>query len=184
MSKFKVYDNYLPESDFKSVSDFLMGSAIDWHYNYSILQPGQVEDYDYNYQMIHNFYDGERMASEYLFYLDPIAYALGFKEPVKNDYPLFIGNAYRVKANLNHRMDKIMRHGFHVDPGEDANINEIKTAIFYVNSNDGYTEFEDGSIVESVANRIVIFDSHLKHTGTSCTNEKRRVVINFNYYET
>ena len=49
-----------------------------------------------------------------------------------------------------------------------------------MNTNDGYTEFENGHRVESVANRVVIFDSNIKHTGVSCTDEKRRVVINFN----
>ena len=33
-----------------------------------------------------------------------------------------------------------------------------KTALFYLNTNDGYTKFESGEIVETVANRLVIFD--------------------------
>ena len=56
------------------------------------------------------------------------------------------------------------------------------TSILYVNTNNGYTKFEDGTIVESVANRLVSFPSNMKHTGTSCTDEKTRVVINFNYF--
>jgi hypothetical protein len=55
------------------------------------------------------------------------------------------------------------------------------TAIYYANTCDGYTEFEDGTIVESVQNRFVAFPSRMKHTGTTCTNAKSRVVINFNY---
>ena len=51
-----------------------------------------------------------------------------------------------------------------------------------MNTNNGYTKFEDGSIVESVANRIVTFPANMKHLGTSCTDEKTRVVINFNYF--
>ena len=56
------------------------------------------------------------------------------------------------------------------------------TSIFYVNTNNGYTKFEDGTKVESVANRMVTFSTNMKHLGTSCTNEKRRIVINFNYF--
>ena len=55
------------------------------------------------------------------------------------------------------------------------------TAIFYVNSNNGYTEFENGAIVESEENRMVVFPAEMKHRGTSCTDKKIRVVINFNY---
>ncbi len=61
-------------------------------------------------------------------------------------------------------------------------LKQWKTSIFYVNTNNGYTKFEDGTIVESVANRMVIFPANIKHTGTTCSDEKRRVVINFNYY--
>ena len=33
----------------------------------------------------------------------------------------------------------------------------------------------------SEENKIVTFDSDIEHTGSSCTNKKRRIVINFNY---
>ena len=51
-----------------------------------------------------------------------------------------------------------------------------------MNTNNGYTKFENGTKVESVANRMLTFSANMKHTGTSCTDEKRRIVINFNYY--
>ena len=57
------------------------------------------------------------------------------------------------------------------------------TSIFYINTNNGYTKFEDGTIVESVANRMLSFPANMKHCGTSCTDERRRIVINFNYFE-
>ena len=55
------------------------------------------------------------------------------------------------------------------------------TSVYYINTNNGYAEFENGEKVESVENRIVKFQSNLKHRGTTCTNEQTRVVINFNY---
>ena len=57
----------------------------------------------------------------------------------------------------------------------------IKTAIFYCNTNDGYSLFKDGTKVKSIKNRIVIFNNDIYHTGTTCTNEKIRSVINFNF---
>ena len=38
-----------------------------------------------------------------------------------------------------------------------------------------------GKKIKSEENKYVEFDSSLKHTGTTCTDQKRRVVINFNY---
>ena len=37
--------------------------------------------------------------------------------------------------------------------------------------------------VKSVANRLVTFPAGLRHRGTSCTDEKIRVVINFDYFK-
>ena len=55
------------------------------------------------------------------------------------------------------------------------------TCIYYLNTNNGYTLFEDGSKIESVANRLVLFDANIKHAGTSCTDALYRAVINFNF---
>ena len=65
----------------------------------------------------------------------------------------------------------------------DTNLENIKTAVFYCNDNNGYTFFQNGKKVSSKANRIVIFDGHQKHCGVDCTDENVRVVINFNYFE-
>ena len=73
------------------------------------------------------------------------------------------------------RTTEITRNKFHRD------FPNITTAVYYINTNNGWTEFENGDKVESVANRIVIFDSNTMHTGTTCTDEKVRVLINFNY---
>ena len=59
---------------------------------------------------------------------------------------------------------------------------DMKTAVFYINTNNGYTEFENGVRVNSVANRVCIFDSHLKHRGTTHSEgSNQRIVVNFNY---
>ena len=60
---------------------------------------------------------------------------------------------------------------------------QCKTAIFYINSNNGYTEFEEtGEKVLSVANRVCIFDNGLQHAGVTTTDTINRVVVNVNYY--
>ena len=58
-----------------------------------------------------------------------------------------------------------------------------KTCVLYLNDNDGYTEFMDGTKVESVANTAVIFDTNTKHRGVSATNVDRRLVLNVSYFE-
>ena len=86
----------------------------------------------------------------------------------------------RIKANVHARTHKIIEHGLHIDFQHP----EMETAIYYVNTNNGYTMFENGTKVESVANRLVVFPTEMFHSGTTCTDEPRRVVINFNYVQT
>ena len=41
---------------------------------------------------------------------------------------------------------------------------------------------EDGTKIESVSNRNVIFDGSTPHNSTNCTNEKARFVLAVNYF--
>ena len=84
----------------------------------------------------------------------------------------------RAKANLLFKTDKIYEHGMHTDF---ENNTKVTTGIFYVNTNDGYTKFKNGTIINSEQNKYVEFDGNLEHTGSTCTNSKYRIVINFNY---
>ena len=54
--------------------------------------------------------------------------------------------------------------------------------IFYLNTNNGYTEFENGEIVKCEENTLVTFDSQIKHRAVSQTDTKQRVVVNINYF--
>ena len=82
----------------------------------------------------------------------------------------------KAKVNLTTRKDRHIEYGMHVDTKRVG----ATTAIFYLNTNKGYTLFEDGSKVFSVANRMVIFDSATLHTGASCIDADHRLVLNIN----
>ena len=53
--------------------------------------------------------------------------------------------------------------------------------IFYLTNSNGPTKFENGEEVDCVKHRLVVFPSHMKHVGFSCSDSFRRVVININY---
>tara|TARA_B100000945_G_C19865894_1_gene360530 strand:- start:150 stop:473 length:324 start_codon:yes stop_codon:yes gene_type:complete len=86
----------------------------------------------------------------------------------------------RVKSNLTPMRSRIIERPYHIDM-DLPNLAQ-KTAIFNITTCDGYTRFEDGDDVPSVENRMIIFDGNMKHSGTTTTNEKARVVINVNYF--
>ena len=82
----------------------------------------------------------------------------------------------RIKANLNVKTHIPIQTGYHIDHPD------VTTAVFYLDTNNGGTELNKTVFVESVANRIVIFDSNIQHTGVTCTDQKKRIVLNFNYW--
>ena len=49
-----------------------------------------------------------------------------------------------------------------------------------MNTNNGFTLFENGEKVKSVANRLMIFDGLEKHCSVVQTDETARYIININ----
>jgi hypothetical protein len=82
----------------------------------------------------------------------------------------------KAKVNRTARSERHIEYGLHVDTHRRG----ASTAIFYLNTNNGYTLFGDGRKVLSVENRIVIFAASTLHTGASCTDAPHRLVLNIN----
>jgi len=166
----KIYDDLLDKNDSNFLLNALISEVFPWHYGGKVVPPEDTscDELD-DFQFCNLIYDNMKPTGEDEFNL---------VSPIINKKELRIISLIRIKANLLPRRDRIIKHGFHVDMEFPCT-----TAIYYVNTCDGYTEFEDGTIVESVQNRFVTFPSSMKHTGTTCTDSKSRVVINFNYFD-
>jgi hypothetical protein len=161
-----VYDNFLDIQYYHSLFKTLYEeSEFDWYLNRSI-------DHDTDFldcckiQFTHHFFKETTgpTDSPFLHLIDPI---------IKKLKPKKIS---RIKANLLPYTENLRINTFHIDGN-----NHTKTAIYYINTNNGYTIFEDDTKINSLANRMIIFDSLLYHTGTTCTDDKCRIVINFNF---
>ena len=161
----KVIDNFLSPYYFKSLQNVLMGGDFPWYYTVSQYSKDNklvTAKPDFGYQFTAAFFrDGIRYNHYPL--IEPCLRELGVYE------------LYRIKANLNTGTVFHRHTGWHYD------IENVTTAVFYINSNNGYTKFKKGGKVRSVENRMVIFDSNLEHAGFTCTDENVRVVLNFNY---
>lgn len=173
MSDVVIYDNFLTDNQFNNLQNTLMSAQFPWHYS-----DYKVGGYDANnkttefnnkniFSFVHNFYHNFSWQSPYAESLQVLLNAL---------HPISL---IRIKANLTTITNTPIVYEYHRDT---PHLKKFKTAIFYVNTNNGRTIFASGQEVESVANRLIIFDSDNLHTGTSCTDESRRVLINFNYF--
>ena len=169
----KVIDDFLPDYHFDQIKKIMMGTEIStdpfddhfpWYYNPCVTRVG-----DGRFQFTHSFYQIENsipVSSEYYSLFNIVQQKLGVKK------------LRRIKANLNPGTFFHRKSDWHIDfPARPGG----KTSILYMNTNNGWTEFKKGGKVKSVANRLVTFDSGLEHQGVTCTDEKIRVVINFNY---
>ncbi len=156
----EIIDNFLPEEEFKSIQSFMMGGEFRWFYT-----EGRATRDDGLFLMIHMFYQPEvGPNSEHLNMWNTFMQQVGAKK------------CERIKANLTFKTPTIEPGPYHQD------YPDMKTAVFYINTNDGYTEFKNGVKVESVANRVCIFDSNLKHRGTTHSEGgQQRIAVNFNY---
>ena len=168
----KIYDDLLNPKEYKEIKNTFLNDKFPLPWNWSDVLDGDsldVDDLD-NFQLTHVCYNHSTPNL-----IESSGYIA--VSPIINHPDLNIRALVRIKANLNFRTPKIVKHGFHVDVPFDC-----MTGVYYVNSNDGYTEFKDGTKVESVANRMVTFPSQMLHSGTSCTNKRRRIAINFVYF--
>ena len=165
----KIEDNFLKQEEFDKIQK-LMGepSPFPWFYADRIVFEDDVD----KFQFIHAFYDNHMPMSPFSNELDSI---INIIQPF---------SIVKIRAKSLTRTPEIDESTFHVDISlSEEKLKQWTTSIFYINTNNGYTKFEDGTIVESVANRMLSFPANMKHCGTSCTDERRRIVINFNYFE-
>ena len=163
-----ILKNVLSDEHFKSIMDIMFSDGFPWFYQDHLVNKEQATTEEkYKIQFVHKFHEGSNIVTgpELWNMLFPIFAVL---QP---------HTFLRVKANNIPGRETIVTHGMHCD----VSVPLSYTAIFYCNTNNGYTEFKDGDKVPSVANSMVIFPSHMEHTGSTCSDERCRVNININF---
>ena len=161
----KIIDNFLDKTYFKSLQDNILGSQFPW-----FISPLTYEEEDSEKQLVHMAYKEHKPHSNLYDNLIPCL----------NKLKVF--SIFRIKANLLPRSDKRIIYDFHIDIGESPF--NYKTAILYMNTNNGVTIFKDsGEEIKSVENRMIIFPGDSQHAGTTNTDKDipLRCLINFCY---
>ena len=178
-----IIDNFLSEEEFSAISKLMLHDTFSWYYNlYTVPKRAQDKELGkYDFQFCHIFY---KVNEEYG-YLETNSDNCYFLNPILKKLNCL--HLIRAKANLrsiykgeqeNHP------HYYHTDIHYPHWQIPTVTAIFYLNTNNGYTIFEDKKQkVECVANRLVKFNTTMRHAAVGTTDSKTRVVINFNYIE-
>lgn len=164
----RVLDDYLDADVFLRMRAAIGSQDFPWHKTPVLWPPPIGLEDAYNVQFVHGFYQrkpGFRHASERM----PVVWPL-----IERLDPAIL---LKAKVNRTLRRPRQVVYGMHVDTRRPG----ATTGILYLNSNDGYTAFEDGRRVDSVANRLVLFDAALRHSGACCTDAPERLVLNINF---
>ena len=162
----QVTKNFLEKKSFEDLQNLITESEFAWFQRKTMVK-GTSNNLGY---FTHSFYNNHKINCDtYFKYIIPILDKLNSKAVIE------------VRANLTPSVFfKNKNSDFHTD--NDFN---CKTAILYLNTCDGGTEFKiDNEIkfIKSEENKIVVFDSNIEHSGVTSKNANFRYIINFNYF--
>ena len=161
---YKVIDNFLTEEKFLKVKNSILNSEFSWNLTPWVSNLQENLKITSSYYFTHLFYSGLYVDQNCHIFVD-----------ILNQ--LEVKSLIRIKANLYPSTDNIEYQSEHIDYDYPH-----KGAIFYLNTNDGFTTLEDGTKIESIQNRLLLFDPSKPHNSTTCTNDKCRVNVNFNFF--
>jgi hypothetical protein len=176
-SSYEIIDDALDYKQFENVKNYICSSSFSWYFQNTVAyldghselvkEPLTELQQIYNDMYIHTIYADHLLNTTHEVWetIEPIINMLKIKSLI------------RIKVNSYPRTSEIIHHKNHFDfPFEH------KGALFYVNDCDGLTVLEDGTEIENVANRLLLFDASKSHHSTTTTNKSRRLNINFNYF--
>jgi len=173
----KIIESFLPSAELIELQSHMFNNDFPWFYHDKIVGGvGNTKESPDNFQFVHSIYYLNKPNST--FYSQLI-------EPMfvrKLEQQLSLGAIIRIKSNLTLRTKNIEEVlPYHCDFPE-PQFKKSFTAIYYLNTNNGYTKFEDGTKIESIENKFVVFPNTLKHTSATTSDRKIRVVLVFNFF--
>tara|TARA_R100000406_G_scaffold93187_1_gene83066 strand:+ start:605 stop:1159 length:555 start_codon:yes stop_codon:yes gene_type:complete len=175
-SDLRIIDNWLSTSEFLVLKDIFTSTTCNWFVVNGISDNTEtmknLNPLD-NYMFAHMVYQQYSPSSQYWEKVTEIIHPK-LKETCGQDFRVIT----RIKCNMYPRTPEVVQHPWHTDSSE---IKGMRGLLLSFNTCDGYTGFADGTEVDSVENRAVLFDSTEKHYSTSCSNASYRLNMNINY---
>ena len=171
MAEHEIIDNFLSPEEFEQLRSIVMDKNpiyqqnIGWFYNSFVANENEVQDFKYFYM-------------QHLVYLVNIISPPVYEKLIPVFEKLDIKVLSRIKCNLFPNSEKVHEHEMHSDTDYSH-----MAAVLYINTCNGYTKLqEDGTKIDSVANRILIFDGSKPHCSTTTNDPTARFTINYNYF--
>ena len=193
--KLQIIENYLDKKLHEKIQELFLTNKFDWYYISPTATYFDEEGQDTgipkddNFMFVHCFiqeFGGEEGStavpttpqttiSPYTEeYMKPVLFQMqqtfAFPNPI---------GVLRIKANMYTNTGKSEAIGVHTDFPGLTEPDIYVTMVYQVNGNNGATVVGD-RVIPSKANQLIAFDGTCEHYGTTQTDEKVRIVVNFN----
>ena len=190
MAKFrglKVYNNFLDQLEYQKLYENLLVYDFPWYYVSTQSYPEDVGDI-FDTHLTHVVYEKAlEHSSNFREVFDTLV-----EKATHCVYGAFLPDRIlRVKCNLLLAQHKQTMSAWHTDYSSDdiplayfnSPLTQGKgtTAIYYLNTNNGYTEFKEDEKSLSEENKLIIFDTEKEHRAVRQTDTKSRIVVNINF---
>tara|TARA_R100000808_G_scaffold24772_1_gene58200 strand:+ start:2864 stop:3346 length:483 start_codon:yes stop_codon:yes gene_type:complete len=157
----KKIENVLKKEEYEKIL-YIVTEDPDFSLYY---RKGVADPKDNDFFFFHVLYIGNKINSHFFEPLMfPLMGVLNFSKIV------------RAKVNCYTNQGRQVENKFHTD-----NNDPHMVAIYNINDNNGYTEFETGERIVSKANELIMFDGSIKHRSVTQTDANLRLNININY---
>ena len=180
----KVFDDFLTKSYHEQILDMMSGDNFPWYYydNISVEGSNNLNEYGFSHMFCEKE-TGQRNSTQSWFLKSALLQIMDVAG---------CNTIIRSRGDMTTHTGKKFTHHPHID------YNFPHTAsIYYVNDSDGDTifynqrasninEIKDYDLKEykrvtPKANRLIIFEGNIVHTGSSPINFKNRILINSNF---
>jgi hypothetical protein len=166
--EYKIIDNFLEKEDFyKFQGEIFNINNVPWYYRNSQTTDSINDMDDIGYFTLSFFNNWCNDFNGFNYFLYKIYEKLECRALIQS------------RANLCLKQKEIKKLYFHTDYTF-----KCKTAILYMNSNNGATILDENKQIkiDSIENRIIVFDSQIRHSVLAQSDTKRRIVLNINYF--
>ena len=163
----KIIDNFLDNHVANRIHDTLHSTEFPYYFHNHFAYDTEKESLDRS-QFVHALKSNKFGTTST--YYDQICL------PIIDKLKLKFRDVLRCKVNFSLCGKTAYKSAYHID-----NDGPHQVAIYYVNSNNGYTELATGEKILCRKNRLLMFDGMIQHRAVKQTDTKTRVGININY---
>jgi len=161
----QVTDNFLQKEYYEHLYNIITDTQFPWMYQNRVANHSENPEANLNhYYFVHSLFHDYKIESRF------------YEEFIHLFKVLDVQFLHRARVLMFVNQGEQHIHDTHIDHKV-----HCKTALIYMNSNDGFTQFEDGERVESIKNRLLIFDGSVPHSSSTATDTKERMLLSVTY---